>query len=42
MLGKDYFDEPNRHVLTCLDPKFVVQCTGGVAIGHHVVKLVSL
>jgi hypothetical protein len=42
MLGKDYFVEPNQNLLTCLDPKFVVQCNSGVAIGLKVVKLVSL
>jgi hypothetical protein len=30
MLGKNYFAEPNQHVLTFLHPKFAVQFRGGV------------
>jgi hypothetical protein len=32
ILCRNRFAEPNRHVLTLLHPKFVVQCTGGVAL----------
>jgi hypothetical protein len=32
LLGQVHFAEPNQHALTFLHPKFVVQCTGGVAL----------
>jgi hypothetical protein len=32
MLAKNHVAEPNLLVLTFLHPKFVVQCTGGVAL----------
>jgi hypothetical protein len=31
-LNQVHFAEANQHALTFLHPKFVVQCTGGVAL----------
>jgi hypothetical protein len=32
MLAKNHFAQLNWHVLTFLDPKFAVQCSGGAAL----------
>jgi hypothetical protein len=32
IVGQNYFAEPNQHCLTFLHRKFIVQCTGRIAL----------
>jgi len=41
MLGQNHSAEPNPHVLTFLHPKFVVKCTGGVALRKYIYMIIK-